>query len=236
MKISQRLKAIAHLAENSFRVLDVGSDHGYLPYLLLKNSEVVKVIVADISNESLLKAKGNLETFFDSKTIEERVKFKRADGLKAVRENEVDTVVIAGLGGLLISRILKESEAVRKTVGTFILQPRSNQGSLRRYLMASGFLIEREILARDGKHISEIIVAKNTDQSIKIEDNEIAYELPLKLLDTEDKKLLLEFLNNKKEIEEFVLKEVTESKGTDSIEVIEKMKRLSYIDEMIKMV
>ena len=70
MKISQRLKAIAHLAENSFRVLDVGSDHGYLPYLLLKNSEVVKVIVADISNESLLKAKGNLETFFDSKTIE----------------------------------------------------------------------------------------------------------------------------------------------------------------------
>ena len=236
MKISNRLKVMARLCENSKIVLDVGSDHGYLPYLLLKNSEEVKVIVADISNESLLKAKGNLETFFDSKTIKERVKFKREDGLKAIKENEVDTVVIAGLGGLLISRILKESEAVRKTVDTFILQPRSNQGSLRRYLMASGFLIEREILARDGKHISEIIVAKNTDQSIKIEDNEIAYELPLKLLDTEDKKLLLEFLNNKKEIEEFVLKEVTESKGTDSIEVIEKMKRLSYIDEMIKMV
>ncbi len=119
MKLTQRLKTIADLVPNGGIIADIGTDHAYLPVYLIENKIVEKAIAADINVGPLKNAEKTIKSYRYDKYIETRL----GSGLTPIKTNEADTVIIAGMGGLLIRDILKESIEVVRTVKTLFYSP-----------------------------------------------------------------------------------------------------------------
>lgn len=143
-QLTNRLKAIALEINQGETMADIGTDHGFLPLFLWQSGKCPKVIMTDVSQGSLQKAIDNCEKEQPGKLFDCRL----GDGLQVVGRGEVDTVVIAGMGGILISEIMGEDLEKTKTFPKFILQPRSAIGELRHWLFHHGFSIEDESLVR----------------------------------------------------------------------------------------
>lgn len=200
IKLSERLKIISKEIKKGEAVADIGTDHGFLPIYLIQSGKCNKVIMTDISKGSLDKAKSDCKLVLPSYNPDLRL----GDGLDALEYGEVDSCVIAGMGGILISEILEWDYKKTSSIENFILQPRNNFGYLIYRLKALGFKIEKIHLVREGKFICEIIKAKSpkhmnafSKKDISLEEK-IEAELPQEFLDCE-KTLLNEYLNMKYE-------------------------------------
>jgi tRNA (adenine22-N1)-methyltransferase len=155
MRSDERISAIAEEIGKEESVADIGTDHGYLGLLLRKQGCMGRVIMTDVSRGSLDKAEENAERL----SPDEEFDFRLGDGLSVLKKGETDDVVIAGMGGLLISEIMGADPELTDSFRKFILQPRNNCGRLRLFLRDAGFRIVREKLAREGRRICEIITA-----------------------------------------------------------------------------
>ena len=150
MDLSERLETIAKEIKIGETAADIGSDHGFLPVYLLEKGISPKVIITDISPGSLEKA-GNTcreHGLADSGAAELRL----GDGLKVISPAEVDVVVIAGMGGILISEIIGSDLEKSRTYSRFILQPRTKAGLLRSRLTGFGFeVVDLRIVKERGR-------------------------------------------------------------------------------------
>ena len=158
MRLSKRIHALADSVIAGDSIADIGTDHGYVPMLLMKQGRSPHVIMSDISEDSLAKAR---ETF-KACSLEDKVSetdFRVGDGLHTIEAGEVDELIIAGLGGHTISGILAGDEEKSKSFSRLVLQPRKHSGTLRYYLYTHGWDIESERLAKEGKFACEIITA-----------------------------------------------------------------------------
>lgn len=155
--LSERLQKIADNINEGETMADIGTDHGFLPIYLIQSGKSQKVIMTDISEASLMKAKLNSRscTVKYAGTAE----FRNGSGLEVLRRSEVDTVVIAGMGGKLITEIMAADIRHTCSFKKFIMQPRIGQGILRKFLLENGFTIVKEDLVKEGRHIPEIITA-----------------------------------------------------------------------------
>lgn len=151
---------------------DIGTDHAYVPIKLAEAG--IKVIATDIMPGPLKIAAENV------KKENAEVELRLGGGLSPIKKGEVDTVIIAGMGGEMIEKILSEGED--KTQGvTFILQPMNSQYELRRFLLNNGFYIIEEDLAVEGFKVYNLIVAtKDEEESDKAlsYNSEIDLHLP----------------------------------------------------------
>lgn len=133
------------------RCADIGTDHAYIP---IKLSEAgIKVIATDIMPGPLKIAAENVKK--QSADVELRL----GGGLSPIKKGEVDTVIIAGMGGEMIEKIISEDEEKAKSV-RLILQPMNRQREIREYLLKNGFNILEEDLAKEGFKIYNLIVAE----------------------------------------------------------------------------
>ncbi len=122
-------------------MLDVGCDHGYISYEALNRGIAKKVVCSDISAPSLKKAQ-NL--------IGERGSYYVADGIP--KNVEFDFLVIAGMGGREIMKILEDRKPMRA-----LLQPMKNIDSLREFLVRNGYKIKSDEIIFDGKYYNIIV-------------------------------------------------------------------------------
>ncbi|TAH63081.1 MAG: SAM-dependent methyltransferase [Gottschalkiaceae bacterium] len=182
MKLSPRLQAIADYVQKGATVADIGTDHGYIPVYLVDNNVSNKIIATDINIGPLENAK----SYIEKKSYEEIIETRLGNGLEPLLPNEVDTVIIAGMGGLLITEILENSQVVTQNINRFILQPMVGSEELRKHLYRNKYKIIDEKLAKEGHKIYEIIVATHGEDNI---DNEIYYEIGKKLVENKDKHL-----------------------------------------------
>ncbi len=157
IKLSDRLQKIANSVNNGETMADIGTDHGFLPIYLVTSGISPRVIMSDISEQSLMKSKQNSEKYIDE--AEDKVDFRVGDGLCVLEPAEVDVVVVAGMGGKLIVDILAADMNLTCSFKKFIFQPRIGQGHLRKWLLENGFVIIRDDLVREGRYIPEIITA-----------------------------------------------------------------------------
>ena len=157
MKLSDRLQRIADRIERGETMADIGTDHGLLPIYLTENGISPKAVMTDISEPSLMKGRENLAGSMPDG--HETVDCRTGDGLSVLAPAEVDVIVIAGMGGRLIRQIMEADMALTRSFAKFILQPRTKQGELRRWLLENGFAIIHEDLVHEGRHIPEIITA-----------------------------------------------------------------------------
>lgn len=155
MKASDRIKAICAAVAEGETVADIGTDHAYVPLILYKSQISPSVIMCDISEESLSKARSS---FQNANIVMPESAFRVGNGLDVIKAGEVDDVIIAGLGGLTIVDILSETDKLY-SFKKLILQPRNNSGCVRSFLYEKGFDIITDLLVMEGNFSCEVIVA-----------------------------------------------------------------------------
>ena len=191
MKLTDRLLKIASLVTEGKRVADIGTDHGYIPVYLLNQGKVPYAILADVNKGPLENARGEVR----HNKLLDKVDLRLGSGIEVLNENEVDEVIIAGMGGILISELLEAKKSVAHNLDKLILQPMQAQDELRKYLLNNGYEILDEVLVKEDFRIYEIIVAKYTGKNTNVED-EIYYEVGNKLIENKDP-LLNELVDKK---------------------------------------
>lgn len=156
MRLSKRIYAMADSVKKGDTVADIGTDHGYVPMLLMREGVSPHVIMSDISEGSLAKA---VNTFRMCGIELPEASFRVGDGLTTIEPGEVDDIIIGGLGGFTIIDILETDPDKSHSYSKLILQPRKHSGNLRYYLYTHGWDIVSECLAPEGKFVCEIITA-----------------------------------------------------------------------------
>lgn len=153
IKLSNRLKKIAELVDFGATVIDVGTDHGYVPNFLCEKKISRDIIATDISKNSLEKS---IELTRE-RDNEKYIRNILANGI--VKENR-DNIIIAGLGGIQIAEIILNSIEIARSAKKLILQPMQKTNILRRELNNMGFeIIDEEIIFEDDRYF-EIILAR----------------------------------------------------------------------------
>lgn len=158
MRLSKRIYALADSVVKGHTAADIGTDHGYVPMLLIRYGISPRVIMSDISEGSLAKAR---ETFRQCGLMD-KVRdedFRTGDGLETIGAGEVDEIIIGGLGGHTIAGILDADIEKSRSFRRLILQPRKHSGALRYWLYVNGWDILADTLAGEGKFACEIITA-----------------------------------------------------------------------------
>lgn len=154
--ISNRLLLCAEFVPRGSRAANIGTDHGYLSIYLLREGICPFVTAADLREQPLQKARENAARF----GVSENMQFFLSDGLQSIPPGAADTIIMAGMGGDLMVRILEAAPWVCDDRYTLILQPQSAGQALRQYLAEHSFAIEREALARDGHFFYTVLRAK----------------------------------------------------------------------------
>lgn len=191
VKLTNRLLKIASLVSENKRLADIGTDHGYIPVYLLNEGIIDFAILADINKGPLENARSEVKR----NKLEDKVNLRLGSGIEVLKKGEVDEVIIAGMGGILIGELLEANKEVAHSVDKIILQPMQAQEELRYYLLNNGYEILDECLEKEDFRLYEIIVAKYTGKNSP-EEEEIYYEIGKKLIENKDE-LLPEFIENK---------------------------------------
>lgn len=145
--LDNRLSAIAEFIVKDEAMVDVGTDHAYLPVWLTRRGICPKALAVDINEEPLMHANMTIEKYRATQLVQTRL----SDGLKNVPSDFAKNIVIAGMGGDVISGILENSSWICDSYYNIILQPMTCHERLRKYLYEAGFDILSEHIVCD-KH------------------------------------------------------------------------------------
>ncbi len=174
--LSERLEKIASLCEGCDVVVDIGCDHALIPVSLLERGKISYAIASDINKGPIEGARKNAERC----GVEDKMRFVIADGLKGIDAKDdifkdKDTaLIISGMGGELIERIIKEAPAGVDFIREFIFSPHSKHEGFRRFLGDNGFHITGESFVReDGKYYFIIKAVRGADACQSDSDYEL---------------------------------------------------------------
>ena len=229
-KIPKRMFAIAALVEHSGVLADVGCYHAYISINLLENGKADRIIASDLREGPLNIAKENIKLA----GFEEKIETRLCPGLDGFEAGEVDTVLISGMGGMLVKEILSEGIKVVEAADTLILEPQSDLRVVRAYLRKIGFeIVEEDMLKESGKYY-QIIKAVKAEAG-QVSENEIVLMAEDEFGPALIKKkhpVLKEFLLNRKVHFEELLqnREFIESKKVSEND------RVAIIDKELKIV
>jgi tRNA (adenine22-N1)-methyltransferase len=144
MELSERLKTIA--SEVRFRTLaDIGTDHGYIPIYLAERGLIDKAAACDIKKGPLARAKENIKKH----RLDGMIDLRLGGGLSPVKPGEFETAVIAGMGGMLLTEIIKASADCAKSFRQLVLQPQLDIPEVRKFLHTASFKINNEEMVPD---------------------------------------------------------------------------------------
>lgn len=180
IELTPRLKTIGDMVREGVRVADVGTDHAFLPLYLVKSGKVCSAIASDINIGPIKNAQKNIIEH----QCQDLIKVVHCGGLDGVTGDEVEDVIIAGMGGELISAIIDNANWLKSPDKHLILQPMSRANDLRKYLCDNCFEIVEERIAREGKRLYTIISAYYCGK--KVECDEVFLYLGKVLLNTSE--------------------------------------------------
>jgi tRNA (adenine22-N1)-methyltransferase len=180
MRLGKRLRAVADFVSDGARLADIGSDHAKLPIFLVETGKVKFAIAGEV-------VKGPYEISLENTQNFSEIKVRLANGLYAIEEDDnIDTIVIAGMGGILISEILEARNQLARSMKRLIIQPNNEEAEIRSWLIKNDFkIVAEEILEEKGK-IYEIIVAETGE--MQLSELELKFGLYLTASETFEKK------------------------------------------------
>ncbi len=219
--LSPRLEAVAKMCEGGHRLLDVGTDHGYIPVHFALQGTKQRVAASDVKQGPLDAARRNAA----ENGAEDLIEFYLSDGLSGIDE-DFDTIVISGMGGETIMGILERSGRDFSGV-SLILQPQSKLELLESWLSGSGFSItDARIVLDDGRYYVVFKAEKSVNGAARVLD-----------MLFEKKDLLLEkYIDSLLERYRVALRGLESAKAADprqSIILQSAVSRLVQIKEMI---
>ncbi len=224
MELSKRLQAVADLVSEGLVVADVGTDHGYIPIYLIETKKSPKAFAMDVNKGPLLRAKEHIAEHGLDACIETRL----SDGVRALKKDECDCVVVAGMGGALTIKIMEEGKDIFRNLKEFVLQPQSELHKVRAYLYQNAYsIVEENMVLDDGKFYPMFRVING--QAREYHAIELCYG---KLLLEQKNAVLKNFLEKEKAVKELILSNLEQSFGehieTRRKEIQEELEGIEY--------
>lgn len=165
--ISKRLELVASFVPQGAVLLDVGSDHAYLPIELVERGQIEAAIAGEVVEGPYQSAVKNVEAH----GLKEKIQVRLANGLAAFEEeDQVSVITIAGMGGRLIATILEEGLDKLANVERLILQPNNREDDLRIWLQDNGFQIVSESILEESGKFYEILVVEAGQMKLSVND------------------------------------------------------------------
>ncbi len=195
MQLTPRLEAVKKAVTACDTVLDAGTDHAYVPIALVQQGICRKAIAADINPGPLQRAEAHIA----KNNMKDSIEIRLGSGLTVVAPGEVQSVILAGMGGVLIAQLLQETPSVTGSVERFVLQPMNGAEYLRHYLHDNHFRIMEEYLAEEGDKIYVILCVEHGEEQY---EKECYYHIGKTLWDKYEGQPILEKYIHKKQ-EEF---------------------------------
>lgn len=202
MHLSRRLRRLAGSVLSNGVVADIGCDHAFTSIYLVQQGLARSVIAMDIGEGPLSRAKEHIAQYH----MQDKISVRLSDGAKELSPGEADTILISGMGGALICRILGESREVVRTVQEMVLSPQSEIHLVRRCIHEAGFMIaSEEMVEEQGKYYVLIRAVPGQEKYTKETD----YIYGKKLIEEKDK-VFADFLQKEKCRVERVLAHMSE--------------------------
>ena len=221
VRISDRLRTVAHMCDKGAVVADIGTDHGYLPIYLVQEGIAPSAIAMDLRKGPLEKAKKHI----CDNCLEDRIQTRLSDGLEKLSENEADIITICGMGGRLIADIVTKGKDVITRNTTLIVSPQSEVGDFRHFLVSQGLVVDEEQMLKDF-----IIKCGKSDENVYSEYSETQYQYGWKLLESKDK-TLYEYLIKEKETNEGISNSLKKDESNPTVKL--RLQQLSQKNNII---
>lgn len=149
IRLSKRMVAVASMITDGNVLADVGTDHGYVPIALVQEKKIPKAIAMDVNKGPLQRACEHIAAYH----LEDYIETRLSDGVERLKVGEVDTILIAGMGGDLVIRILTEGNEVCRNAKELVLQPQSELEKVRKFLREHKYkLVDEDMIIEDGKY------------------------------------------------------------------------------------
>lgn len=182
VSLSKRMEIVASMVTKGNRMADIGTDHGYVPIALVQRGNVKRAIAMDVRTGPLSKARQHIEEY----GLQDNIEIRLSDGMQQLQEGEVDTILIAGMGGELITHILQDGAKKLHSIKEIIVQPQSEIYKVRKELHKLGFRIIEEKMFLDEEKYYVAIKATKGQESY---DTEWDYVYGKRLLEQRDETL-----------------------------------------------
>ena len=210
--INKRLQVIASMIRKGMVVADIGTDHAFLPIYLVENNISDYVIASDIGEGPLRIAKKNINKY----GYEDNIKLVLSDGLNKIDE-EVDVVVIAGMGYYTCIHILEEAKDRLDSFKQIMIEINKDVDKLRQYISDHNYTISNEKIVSEKGH-DYIIIDMNTNKHDSYNEKEILCG-PILMEERSDE--YLDFVNRQIQKIDFILER---EKDENRIESLNKIK------------
>ncbi len=220
---SKRLSSIVDITEPAGVIADVGCDHGFVSIELVNRNKAKHVIACDINKGPLEAAVRNISEAGLSGSIETRL----SDGLHKIKpDDKIETVIIAGMGGRLVTKILSEGKDLLENVSQLVLEPQSELFAVRQFIRENRFCIVKEEFVFDAGKYYWIIDARRGESPEPAEDEiQRIYDNYSEYLIKKKDPLLLEYLEKGIRINEEYLKGIAPEKQGSLLEKIGELKK-----------
>jgi len=229
LSLSKRLSAVAAHLPESAHFVDVGSDHAYLPCYVCLNDPSSLAVAGEINEGPFRSAQKQVKL----QGLEDRIDVRKGDGLAVVEKDEVQQVIIAGMGGPLIASILEQGKDKLGRVEQLIVQPNIDARVLRKWFQANGFVLQKEQILEEAGHIYEVLVAVRQGKDIYHEDAAIREkELLLGpiLVKEKNQAFRMKWLDYKRKLERNVAN-MQQAQHVDEIKLAAFKKELAWLEE-----
>ena len=190
--LSKRMQMVADLVTKGGVLADIGCDHGFVSIYLIEKGICPKVIAMDVNEGPLLRAREHIE----ERGLTEYIDIRLSDGMEKLQMQEADSILIAGMGGRLVIKILSDYMDKAKALREIILQPQSELHLVRRFLIENGFhIVKEDMTEENGKYYPALKVVWEEGQTQELQEREEWFG-PCLLKDKNS--VLLEYLQREK--------------------------------------
>lgn len=167
-----RLNSLAAMVDNGDRIADIGTDHAYLPIELIKSGKITYAIASDIAKGPLDNAKKDVQ----KASLENQIDIRLGAGLSTVSDqDQIDTVIIAGMGGKLITQILDDAWQKKLRFKSLVLEPNVGEYGVRKWLTEHSYKITAEQIIAESGHIYELIKAIKSQKKSNLSAAELYF-------------------------------------------------------------
>ena len=211
MELSKRLQAVADLVTPGYKIADVGTDHAYIPIYLVEKEIVPMAVAMDINKGPLERATEHIREY----KLENQIQTRLSNGIQHLHKEEVDAVILAGMGGNLMVNILSDDMEKTESLKECILQPQSEIAKVRAFLLEKGFsFIQENMVLDDGKYypMMKVVPPRADKKQMPVVWSEVELQYG-KLLLEQKNPILKQFLERESDIKGDILSKLDQVQG-----------------------
>ena len=170
--LSKRMQMFADMVAKGSVLADIGCDHGFVSIYLIEQGICSKVIAMDVNEGPLLRAKEHIE----ERGLTEYIDIRLSDGMEKLALGEADSILIAGMGGRLVIKILSDYMEKARALQEVILQPQSELHLVRQFLNTQGFhILKEDMVEENGKYYPSIKAVWQSENAEALQETELWY-------------------------------------------------------------